>query len=211
MSGCLDPFARRKLCERLLVQTLELATALVEPGWIRVVTADLDAVTIANRFGAAWIADRGAGLNAALEDARSALLPAMSDNEEMLILPIDLAFASADAFRDMLSRPEDVVIAPDEIGTGTNLLLLRRGALRRFRFAYGRESYAAHVGGAAARDLAIGTFRDRLLACDIDEPMQYAAWRLWQHCGQGGALLKIGEEPPERALVDGVFVERAKA
>ncbi len=184
LSGCLGPFARRKLCERLLIQTLELATALVEPGWIRVVAADLDAVAIANRYGAAWIPDKGAGLNAALEDARSALLPAMSDDEEMLILPIDLAFASADVFWDMLSCPGDAVIAPDEIGTGTNLLLLRPAALRNFRFAYGRDSYAAHMAGGAARSLAIGTFRDRLLACDIDEPMQYATWRLWQYCRQ---------------------------
>ena len=193
LSGCLDPFARRELCERLLIQTLELATALVEPRWIRIVTADLDAVTIANRYGAAWIPDQGAGLNVALEDARSALLPTMSDEEAMLILPIDLAFASADVFWDMLSCPGDVVIAPDESGTGTNLLLLRSIALRNFQFAYGRDSYAAHMDAAAARSLAIGTFRDRQLAFDVDEPMQYATWRLLQQHRQGAALQSRGQ------------------
>jgi 2-phospho-L-lactate guanylyltransferase (CobY/MobA/RfbA family) len=86
-------------------------------------------------------------------------------------------------------RAEDIVIAPDESGPGTNLLLLRSIALRSFRIAYDPDSYAPHVAAAEARRLAIRTFEDWQFAFDVDEPQRYASLRSWQQRKQGMALL----------------------
>ncbi len=180
LSECLSPGARHEFCKQLLTQTLELAAALVAPTRIRVVTSDPDAAAIARRYAVAQVSDPGGGLNAALEDARSTLLATMAYEGAMLILPIDLPFASPDAIYNALSCAGDIVIAPDEIGTGTNVLLLRSPALRNFRFAYGPGSYAAHVAAARACGLTIETFIDWRLVFDIDGPAQYANWRSWQ-------------------------------
>jgi 2-phospho-L-lactate guanylyltransferase len=177
LSESLDSFARREVCRELFIRTLNHATAVVAPAQIRIVTSDPDAIAIACRYSIAHIPDRGRGLNAALEDARDVLLAEIKPDSAVQILPIDLPFASPDATSQILSCYGDAVLAPDEIGTGTNVLLLRQPALRRFRFAFGPGSYAAHVAGARVRGLRIETLRDRRLASDIDGPLQYAAWR----------------------------------
>jgi 2-phospho-L-lactate/phosphoenolpyruvate guanylyltransferase len=180
LSGYLDPRVRREFCERLLNQTLKLSTALAEPARVKIVTDDLRAAAIASQYGVTWIRDQCAGLNAALEGAKSALLPSIADGEALLILPIDLPFASADVLAEVISCPGDLVIAPDHSGTGTNLLLMRSMALRRFHFAYGPGSYAAHIRIAEAHKLGIKTFNDWHISFDIDEPAGYAAWCSWQ-------------------------------
>lgn len=178
LSECLNSFARREVCRELFIRTLDHATAVVAPAQIRIVTSDPDATAIACRYSIAHIPDPGRDLNAALEDARDVLLAKIKFDSAVLILPIDLPFASPDAISQVLSCSGDAVLAPDEIGTGTNVLLLRQPALPHFRFAFGPGSYAAHVSGALARELTIETLRDWRLASDIDGPLQYAAWRL---------------------------------
>jgi 2-phospho-L-lactate guanylyltransferase len=189
LSACLNSPARREFCERLLTRTLEQAVALVAPTQIWVVTSDLDAAAIARQFSVDQVADPGGGLNAALENARATLLAKIAYKSAILILPIDLPFASPDAISNVLSCAGDIVIVPDESGTGTNVLLLRSPALRNFSFAYGLGSYAAHVAAARARGLTIETFKDWRLAFDIDEPAQYTAWRSWQE-RENDALLR---------------------
>jgi 2-phospho-L-lactate guanylyltransferase len=177
LSPCLDHDRRRALCEWLLTQTLERALRLEGPEHIRVVTADRRAIAIASRYGVGDLPDLGGGLNAALEDGRVALLSDLEDDASLLILPIDLPYASFEALVQAVSHPADMVIAPDESGMGTNLLLLRRAALRRLAFAYGPGSYAAHHAAARALALTIETVKDRRIAFDLDEPEQYIAWR----------------------------------
>jgi len=177
LSPCLDRDRRRALCEWLLAQTLERASKLEAPEHIKVVTADRRAIAIAARYDVGGLPDFGGGLNAALEDGRAAVLSELEHDESLLILPIDLPYASIEAIGQVLSHPADIVIAPDESGTGTNLLLLRRAALRRLSFAYGPGSYAAHHAAARALALTIETVTDRRIAFDLDEPQHYVAWR----------------------------------
>lgn len=185
LSECLNSSGRQDVCKELFVRTLDHATAIAAPAQIRVVTSDPDAGTIASGYSIAHISDPGMGLNAALDYARDVLLAEIKSDSAMLILPIDLPFASPDAISQLLSCSGDVVVAPDEIGTGTNVLLLRQPALRHFRFAFGPDSYAAHVSGALANDLTVETVRDWRLASDIDGPLQYAAWRSREERKQG--------------------------
>lgn len=178
LSACLDTFARREVCRELFIRTLDHATAVAAPDRISVVTADPEAMAIARRYSIAHIPERDKGLNAALNDARNVLLADVEPDGALLILPIDLPFASPNAISRISACPGNVILALDEAGTGTNVLLLRSLALRRFRFAFGPGSCVAHVAGAQACGLTIETLRDWRLAIDIDEPSQYAAWRL---------------------------------
>lgn len=177
LSGYLDNRRRRTLCKQLLTKTLENALSLVPPAQIHIVTADPEAVVIANREGIHWIHDPGGGLNAALEVSRNLLLTDTRERSALLILPTDLPYASADAIGKVIACAGEVVIAPDEIGTGTNLLLLRHAALQHLPFCYGPNSAMAHHKAARSLGLDVVIVKDQRLAFDVDGPAQYAAWR----------------------------------
>jgi len=170
---CLDMHERRDLCERLLVSTLRAAARLVGSKRVHAVTSDAEAGAIAHRLGIRRIADPGFGLNEALDFARSALLS--EGRADMLMLPIDLPYVDAQALANIAACAGDVVIASDECGTGTNILLLRSQA-RHLPFAYGDRSFAAHLAAAHARGLSPQIVRDWRLSFDIDEPAQYFQW-----------------------------------
>jgi 2-phospho-L-lactate guanylyltransferase len=179
LSECLAPAERREFCKRLLTQTLERSVALAAPANIRVVTADPEAVAMAREYSVETLADFRGGLNAALKDARATILETGTVSA-LLVLPIDLSLATPDVISEFISCAGDIVMAPDEGGTGTNLLLLRSPALKTFRFAYGPGSFAAHAAWAQANGLRIEAVRDRRLAFDVDGPAQYATWQSLQ-------------------------------
>ena len=178
---CLDADGRRALCERLLVRTLELAAGMVASDRIRVVSGDADALAIVDRYGMIGLRDASAGLNAALDIARADLLAHDAGADALLALPIDLPYATADALAGAQAHAGEVVIGPDQSGTGTNMLLMRGAALRRLPFCFGPGSYAAHLAAARAHGLTATTFRDRRIAFDIDRPPHYLAWHKDAH------------------------------
>jgi 2-phospho-L-lactate/phosphoenolpyruvate guanylyltransferase len=177
LSACLNGPARRNLCRQMLTRTLECAVGAADPSKIRVLTSDAAAAAVAQFYLVTVMADLGGGLNSALEVARAALIAAGSLDDALLIMPIDLPFASTDSIAAAQSRGGDVVIAADQSGSGTNLLLLRGSALRRFGFRYGVGSYAAHLAQARDNGLAICELNDWRLAFDVDDATQYSAWR----------------------------------
>lgn len=192
LSGCLGPRARRSLCERLLGHTLDTAAAFAGPGQVLIVTSDAAAAELAASRGIRRITDAGPGLNAALDGARAALA-AEAAVTELLILPTDLPLATSAALARFAAASGDVVIAPDESGTGTNALLLRGGAVPGLPLAFGPGSFAAHVAAGRALGLAVAATDDWRLAFDIDECAQYLRWRA------------SGEDPPvpERVALPG--------
>ncbi len=176
LSRCLDEQGRQALCARFLGRTVELAADFVGPSRVRIVTSDRDALDIGSRHGVTGIPDAGAGLNAALDTARTAIVADRGFDGSLLILPIDLPFATGEAVALATALPADVVIAPDKSGTGTNLLLLRAAAIK-LPFAFGPGSRSAHLARARANGLTVDTVSDDRLAHDIDAPAQYMAWR----------------------------------
>ena len=94
-----------------------------------------------------------------------------------LILPIDLALATADAVARAIVKDADVALAPDEQRRGTNLLHIGPRALRGFRFAFGIDSLPAHRHWAEQAGFRVATIDDPLLAFDIDRPEDYDRWR----------------------------------
>jgi len=176
LSPCLNDKERQTLCESLLARTVELAAGFVGPDLIRVITADPDAIAIATRYLVSTIPDPTSELNSALEHARSRLALEGLSNRSLMVLPIDLPFATRASLTAAGDNPADIVIAADESGTGTNLLLLRGGAWE-FPFRFGPDSYSQHVSQAQLSGLTFVSLADWRLARDIDSPDQYFAWR----------------------------------
>jgi 2-phospho-L-lactate guanylyltransferase len=174
LGSCLTPRSRRALCEFFLCRTLDIATQAVTPGQVRLVTSDPRVETIARDYGVAVIPDRGGGLNAALENGRQHVLA--EGCQAGLVLPIDLPLATPAEIGKVASAAGEVVIVPDEVRTGTNVLRLGSRAFRRFRFSFGVRSYAAHRAEARAGGFEALTVEAPNLAFDVDRPEQYRRW-----------------------------------
>ncbi len=176
LSAALDAQARRALCERFLCRTLAIARALTTPDRIYAVSADPKVVGIADRYGVAVLADSSLDLNRALEEARAAITARHASLEGLLIMPIDLPLSSVAALSSVVAEPGDVVIVPDESETGTNILFLRKTAVRSFQFRFGPNSYRTHCRWATDTDLTLRTVRDEALSFDVDLPEQLWRW-----------------------------------
>jgi 2-phospho-L-lactate/phosphoenolpyruvate guanylyltransferase len=175
LASCLDAAQRHRLCAYFLTRAIELAIAVASAERVRIITPDPDAVSVAARFSVPTFADNDRELNAALTSARDEIASRTLPPQRLMILPIDLPYATADAIAAAARSDADVLIASDEAGHGTNLLLLSPGA-GRFRFAFGEESFGAHVRQARDAGLNLQILDDPRLTRDIDEPNQYAAW-----------------------------------
>jgi 2-phospho-L-lactate guanylyltransferase len=179
LAPVLDAPARQALCTRFLDDTLALALALAPPGRCHLVSADPEAAARAVRRGVTMVADPGQGLNAALTAGRDAIVKAPGEALTLLlVLPIDLPFATADVLAAFGDLRADVTIAPDRGRSGTNALGLGARAAKEFTFRFGPGSFAAHQEAARLGGWRAAIFADPRLAFDLDQPEDY---REWQH------------------------------
>ena len=169
LAPVLDAAGRRRLCEKFLRQTLQLAIGAAPT---LVVTRDAEAKRIAGEARAEVVDEAtGTDLNAALDIGRRAAL----DADALLVLPIDLPHLTAATLTQLLARPSRFAIAPDRREDGTNLLLLPRAAMAEFRFAFGPGSFAAHCREAERLGFQPAILRLADAAFDVDAPEDYAA------------------------------------
>jgi 2-phospho-L-lactate/phosphoenolpyruvate guanylyltransferase len=173
LAACLSPRSRRALCEFFLCRTLDVATRVLSPTCVRVVTGDPRVVAIAAEYGAGAIPDDDADLNGALGRGRARMVAEAGDCAG-LILPIDLPLATPAALARAASAPHAIV--PDESADGTNVLHLGPAAFRAFRFDFGPHSFAAHCGNGRDIGIDMQVVRDPLLMFDVDTPEQYHRW-----------------------------------
>jgi 2-phospho-L-lactate guanylyltransferase len=112
-----------------------------------------------------WLLDRGRGLNPEIEAAIKAL-----SADKVLVIHADLPRLGADDIRALIAAgsSNDVAIAPDKAGTGTNALLI--DAKAEFKLSFGPGSFQAHTRDIAARGWSCGEVRRPGLSLDIDEP-----------------------------------------
>jgi 2-phospho-L-lactate guanylyltransferase len=172
----MDAKQRHELCVGMLAQTLELAAQLAPPHRTWLVSSDSEAKNIAATLDIACIDDRWHDLNAALEDGRAAVHRAQ-DHADLLILPTDLTFATAEAIRRAVIYQADVIIVGDSTQLGTNLLYIRGRAARDFKFVFGPDSFRRHCDYALNNGLSLAIVDDPLLAFDLDAPSDYWRWR----------------------------------
>lgn len=165
----LDAEERQDLTERLLAQTVQAALAVPRLDDVLVVSPDRNVLLRAAELGARTLRQRSRGLNAGLDEARADVVAGGAD--ALVVLPIDLAFVSAEAITDVL-EPLDtaervVALVTDRQATGTNALALRPPEV--IGFSFGPGSHAAHRDAAdAAGSLLVEI--DGPLAVDIDTP-----------------------------------------
>jgi len=178
LSEKLLPADRRRLGLAMLADVLR-ATEKWQSRLI--VTADPDAEAVGLAFGCSLVADRGSGLNAALEAGTEAALERGATS--LLILPSDVPMVSADDVTSLFSYPEQVVIAPSQDG-GTNALMRRPPSAVGLRF--GPDSSEKHRLAAEEAGLSCRTVELSSLLLDID---RYSD------------LVRLGELPNERDSV----------
>ena len=173
LSGFLENNERRALCDHLLRHTINLALSVATKKTVHIVTSDSVAASLARESAVNVIPDTTDDLNSALETARRRLLH--EQIERLLILPIDLPFATAGLLGEVALKTAQLVIAPDATRRGTNLLLLSGDGLT-LPFRFGADSYAAHLAAALSQQLDVISIRDQRLAFDIDKPEHYKLW-----------------------------------
>lgn len=174
----LDAEERQDLVEDLLARTVVTALAVVGLEDVLVISPDHDVLARAAELGARTLRQRSRGLNNGLREARADVVAGGA--EAILILPIDLPFATATAIAEVLAplteheadprRSPHVVLVADRHGTGTNALALRPPDA--IDFAFGRASRAAHRTAAEAADATYTEVGGRL-TIDLDTPDDY--------------------------------------
>lgn len=166
LAGRLSPAERRALVVHLLDVVLGALRGSTMVDRTIVVTPDPDVLGLAAGYGAVGLRENGAGLNAAIIQAREAAIRWGAGTA--LVMLGDLPLVRSEDVDDLLRTAEaaDVVLAPDRQQSGTNALVLRPpDALEP---VFGPGSYPAHRAAARARGLRVLEYRSPAVAFDID-------------------------------------------
>ena len=198
LSPILEAEARKAICTRFLANTIRVALSLVPADRCHVVVGDPTAESVIAASGATIIVDPGLGLNIALSAVRDKICDRSTGDLALLILPIDLPLADSGALSGFIRRKGDVVIAPDRQRSGTNTLLVREPALRRFEFHFGPKSFFQHRESARTAGFMVVVHDDPLLSFDVDEPADYHEWQL--KVSSGGQARELAEMLQRRGL-----------
>lgn len=173
LAPVLDPGAREQVARALLIRVLKVARDVCDD--VVVISPSVALEPLVDEARARLAVQRGMGLNAGLEQARST---AVADGVATLVvlhgdIP-NLAAADVRALIEAVAEPLGVAIAPDRAGTGTNGLAQRPAGAIPFRFGVG--SFAAHREAAEAAGLPVSVVQRPGLAFDLDTPEDLARW-----------------------------------
>lgn len=165
LAPILDPGARAGLT---LYMMGRVVAAVREAGIEDVCVVSPDAIVLqeAHRRGATPLLQESRGLNPALEEGRRRALDLGA--RTLLVLPADLPLLGMGDVRAVLEAADgvSVVISPDGARSGTNTLLI--SPPDAIPFAFGPESFEAHLGAARKRDLDVAVCDRPHLAFDLD-------------------------------------------
>jgi 2-phospho-L-lactate/phosphoenolpyruvate guanylyltransferase len=162
----LDPGARAGLT---LYMMRRVVSALKEAGVENVCVVSPDRIVLeeARERGATPLLQESRGLNPALEEGRRWAMDRGAS--ALLVLPADLPLLEAQDVRAVLEsagEASSVTISPDGAHAGTNALLLRPP--NALPFAFGRDSYEAHLRAARERGLDVSVRERPHLSFDLD-------------------------------------------
>ena len=166
LAPILDPGARAGLTLYMMGRVVR---AILEAGVedICVVSPDQMVLEEAKRRGATPLVQESRGLNPALEEGRRRALELGAST--LLVLPADLPLLDAGDVLAVLKEAGEgpsVVISPDGAGSGTNALLMQPPDV--LPFAFGADSFEAHLGAARKCSLEIRVCERPHLAFDLD-------------------------------------------
>jgi len=162
----LDPGARAGLTVYMMGRVV---SALKEAGieTVCVVSPDRIVLSEARDRGAATLLQESRGLNPALEEGRRWAIDRGAT--ALLVLPADLPLLDAPDVRAVLhsaGEAPSVTISPDSAHAGTNAILLNPPDA--LPFAFGLESYEAHLRAARESGLEVRVCERPHLAFDLD-------------------------------------------
>lgn len=165
LAGVLDAPARTVLVEAMLARVLDAARGARNVDRVAVVGTPPQALP----EDVALLADPGRGLNAAAAAALAEIVARGA--RRMLVVHADLPQVTPLDLELLAAAPSDeIAIASDRHGTGTNALSLPLPGATAFSFAFGPDSFARHVVEADRLGLRLGIIRSPGLARDVDEP-----------------------------------------
>jgi 2-phospho-L-lactate/phosphoenolpyruvate guanylyltransferase len=175
LAPVLNPGARAGLTLYMMGRVI---AALREAGVedVCVVSPDRIVLNEAQRRGATPLIQESRGLNPALEEGRRRALDLGAPT--LLVLPADLPLLEAGDVRAVLEEVGEgpsVVISPDGAHSGTNALLLQPPDV--LPFAFGAESFEAHLEAARRRALDVRICERPHLAFDLDTAGDLASLR----------------------------------
>jgi 2-phospho-L-lactate/phosphoenolpyruvate guanylyltransferase len=166
LSPILDPGARAGLTLYMMGRVVRaIAEAGVED--VCVVSPDRIVLEEAKSRGATPLLQETRGLNPALEEGRRRALGLGASM--LLVLPADLPLLDAGDVRAVLQEKgqgPSAVISPDGMRSGTNALLIQPPEV--LPFAFGADSFEAHLGAARRRGLEVKICERPHLAFDLD-------------------------------------------
>ncbi|MFT4025448.1 MAG: 2-phospho-L-lactate guanylyltransferase [Novosphingobium sp.] len=165
LAAALDPARRTKLVRAMLERVVAAAQGARQVDEVCLLGSSRHGLP----EGIPLLPDPGTGLNPALTSAFVAAKQA--EATRLVIVFADLPQLTSLDIELLVAAPEDeVAIAPDRHGTGTNAISLPLPAAEDFAFAFGPDSFALHSAEARRLGLGIEEVRSRGLAHDIDEP-----------------------------------------
>jgi len=165
LAPILDPGARAGLALSMMCRVVAASrSAGLED--VCVVSPDKIVLGEAQRRGATPLVEESRGLNPALDEGRRRALELGAST--LLVFPADLPLLDAEDVRAVLEVAEghSVVISPDGTHSGTNALLTRPPDA--LPFAFGPDSFEAHLQAARGRGLDVKVCERSHLAFDLD-------------------------------------------
>jgi 2-phospho-L-lactate guanylyltransferase len=165
LAPILDPGARAGLTLYMMGRVVNaIRSSGVED--VCVVSPDRIVLNEAQKRGATPLAQESRGLNPALEEGRRRALELGAST--LLVIPADLPLLEEDDVLAILkaSEGQSVVISPDGTRSGTNALLT--SPPDALPFAFGPNSFEAHLEAARKRDLDVRVCESSHVAFDLD-------------------------------------------
>ena len=165
LGSVLDAAQREKLSRAMLGRVVDAARAAPNVGRVCLVGNAREG----QDESLPLLADPGAGLSAA---AAAALAEAERQGAtRIVVIHADLPQVTARDVALLAAAPADeIAIAPDRHGTGTNAISLPLPEARGFSFAFGPDSFARHNAEADRLGLRVEEIHSQGLARDVDEP-----------------------------------------
>jgi len=161
---------REQMNYDMLDRTIKTLRSVAEIDEVLVISRDQAALALARENQARTLQEEGnAELNKVLQ--RATLVAKAYSACGVLILPADLPLITPQDIRTFLSyggNPPEVVLAPDRCIQGTNALLISPVGL--IQYAFGPESFQAHVQRARAVRARVAVCELENLALDLDTP-----------------------------------------
>lgn len=175
LNAVLQPSNRAEFNRELFDRTA--AKLAVFPGAAQtiVVSRSENVLKQARRAGIVAVTETGNGLNDALSSASE--VAHERGAKTIVVVPTDLPLIDALLLERVVSKAsakKTCVLAPDERGQGTNLMVVTPPDDRIFQF--GERSFEKHQILAKSRGYSVRIVNDARLAFDIDNPADYERW-----------------------------------